>query len=393
MMSMFKQNGNVVLKFFIASFMALAFLANSPTNASAQLQIQIGGNEADFKARLAAEGYDRISTVKLGLSESKFDACKDGQRFRIKFEWTGKVDRKIIGDCRRTVDEAAIRTILRDRGFRRITIEDRAGKFLAIGCLQAERYRVEMNYYGDVTKERRIGRCEETLSPEDIISKLEETGYNRVIFIDRRLPRYVAEACLRRDRLELILDRTGEIRDSRKIGNCRDALLVSEIVTIMEEKGYSNITVIDDRLPRYMVQGCKNGAQMEVTLNRWGDISDEVRIGGCKDRMSVDEIEFAMKDNGYRNISVREEGRNFIARGCKDNRYEEIVLSRAGRLVDRKTLGNCNAPKINDLAETLRNRGLSKLQFFVEACENNRRVRISFDEFANRTANEVIGKC
>jgi hypothetical protein len=161
----------------------------------------------------------------------------------------------------------------------------------------------------------------------------------------------------------------------------------------MEEKGYEDVVVIDPKLPRYLAQGCKNRSLMEVTLNRWGDVSDEVRIGRCRNVLSEDEISAAMSENGYKNVSIRTEGRNFVTRGCKDNSYEEIVLTNAGRLIDRKQLGNCNAPKINDLAETLRGRGLSKLQFFVEACERNQRVRIRFDEFANRTGNEVIGKC
>ncbi|GEM_PF-3192345 len=387
------QNYNLIFKIILSALMAIFIWINIPLQASAQLQIQIGGNEADFKARLAADGYDRITTKKLGLSESKFDACKDGRRFRIEFQWTGKVERKVIGECRRTIDETAIRKILNDRGFRRITIEDRAGKFLAIGCLRSQRYRVEMNYYGDVTRERRIGSCQEALSPEDVISKLEEAGYNRVAFIDRKLPRYRAEACLRNDRLDLILDRNGDIRESNKIGRCRPEQQVNQLVSIMEEKGYSDVVVIDPKLPRYLAQGCRNGSLMEVTLNRWGDVSDEVRIGRCRTRLNEDEITAAMKENGYRNISIRVAGNSYVTRGCKDNRYEEIVLSKAGRLIDRKELGNCNAPKINDLAETLRGRGLSKLQFFVEACQRKQRVRIMFDEFANRTGNEVIGKC
>ncbi len=361
--------------------------------ASAQLNIQIGGNEADFKARLAADGYDRIDTVKLGLSESKFDACKDGRRFRIEIDWTGRLDRKAIGECRRIVDEATIRKILNDKGFRRITIEDRAGKFLAIGCLRSERFRVELNYYGDVENERRVGSCQEALSPEDITAKLEEEGYNRITFTDRRLPEYLAEACRENDRVELSLDQFGEIRGSRRIGPCRPALQLREIITRLQDNGYREVSIIDPRLPRYIAQGCKNGGLMEITLNRWGEVTNEVRVGRCRNNISEDEIIASMTENGYRNVSVQQVGQNFVTRGCRDARYEEIVLSQSGNLVSRKPLGNCNAPRINDLAETLRSRGLTRLQFYVEACENKQRTRIRFDEFANRTGAEIIGKC
>ena len=62
-------------------------------------------------------------------------------------------------------------------------------------------------------------------------------------------------------------------------------------------------------------------------------------------------------------------------------------------LVSRRELGSCDAPRINDLAETLRKRGLDGLQFFAEGCRNGKKVRIAFDEFANRTGREVIGGC
>ena len=116
--------------------MLLLFLA---TGAQAQLNIQIGGSEAEFRQWLAREGYDRIDTNKVGLSSSSFDACKGDKRYRVKFEWTGKVDRKVIGNCRNVLDEAAIRRQLQQAGYRSITIEDRAGKFLAIGCRNGER--------------------------------------------------------------------------------------------------------------------------------------------------------------------------------------------------------------------------------------------------------------
>ncbi len=373
---------------------AVAFVfVSSLTTANAQFNIQIGGSEAEFKARLAQSGYNRISTVKLGLSESKFDACQGDKRYRIEFKWTGKAKRKVIGNCRAAVTEEQIRKILRDRGYRRLNIEDRAGKYLAVGCLNSDRYRVEVNDFGDIGRERRIGRCQEDLAPADIAAMLEQKGYNRINFTDRQLPRYVAEACQNRDRVELVLNRFGEIAGSTRIGNCRPAVNPNEIVAILEEKGYRRVRLIDDRLPRYMAEGCKTGNRFEVTLNRWGNISNEVQIGKCRRAYSEEQIIASMRENGYKNISVKELGRNYVTRGCKENRLNEIVLSKFGELISRDDLGSCDAPRINDLAETLRNRGLSKLQFFVEACRNGSKVRISFDEFANRTGRDVIGNC
>ncbi len=363
------------------------------TNAQAQLQLQIGGSEAEFKAILGSDGYDRIDTHKLGLSSSSFDACKNGKRYRISFEWTGERNRKVIGDCRIVLEEGKIRQILNDRGYRRITIEDRAGKYIAVGCRGNERFRAEVNYYGDISIERRIGRCVTELSPADITAKLESEGYTRISFTDRQPPRYVAEACRESERLKLVIDAFGLILDSTRLGRCSSAISSDQIVRIMEDKGYSRVQLISSQRDRYIAEGCRSGQRFEVTLNRWGDVANEVFLRQCRNAFSEEQIETAMRENGYKNVSVRRDGQNFVTRGCRDNRYNEIVLSQFGELVNRRDLGSCDAPKINDLAETLRSRGLSKLKFYVEACEGRSRVRITFDEFANRTSRDVVGGC
>lgn len=374
----------------VASCLLLITLTAS---AQAQLSIQIGGSEAEFRQWLAREGYDRIDTNKIGLSSSSFDACRDGKRYRVKFEWTGKVDRKVIGNCRSVLDEAAIRNQLRQAGYRRITIEDRAGKFLAIGCRDGDRYRVEVNYYGDIGRERRIGECQDALSPQDVTARLEEQGYDRITFTNRQLPRYVAEACLRRDRMELVINRRGEIVSSQRIGACRGALDRDGIVSRLRQEGYDDIAVIDGRLPRYIVSACKGAMRFEVTLNRWGEITNQVRIGRCRTEFTAAEVEESMQNSGYTNITVVEENNRFITRGCQNRRHRHVVLARNGKLIEERELGRCNGLEIDDLGDILRKRGLSRLQFSVEGCEGSRHVRIRFDEFANRISKETIGRC
>ncbi|WP_075996995.1 hypothetical protein [Salaquimonas pukyongi] len=362
-------------------------------SASAQLSIQIGGSEAEFRQWLAREGYDRIDTRKIGLSNSSFHACKNGKRYRVKFEWTGKVDRKVIGSCRSVLDEAAVRKQLRQAGYRRITIEDRAGKFLAIGCRDDQRYRVEVNYYGDIGRERRIGDCHDALSPQDVTARLEEQGYDRVNFTDRQLPKYVAEACSGRNRMELVINRFGEIASSRRIGACRTGIDPDEITSRLREDGFVDIVIIDGNLPRYVASACKEDRRFEITLNRWGEITDRVRTGRCRTEFTAAEVEQTMQDGGFSNITVIEKGNRFITRGCRDNRHHHIVLARSGKLVERRELGRCNGLEVGKLGDILRKRGFSRLQFSVEGCEDRNRVRIHFDEFANRMSKETVGKC
>ena len=363
------------------------------TGAQAQLNIQIGGSEAEFRQWLAREGYDRIDTNKVGLSSSSFDACKGDKRYRVKFEWTGKVDRKVIGNCRNVLDEAAIRRQLQQAGYRSITIEDRAGKFLAIGCRNGDRYRVEVNYYGDVGRERRIGECRDELSPQDITARLEEQGFNRITFTDRQLPRYVVEACSGSNRMELVIDRFGEIAASTRIGNCRAAMDTAAIMARLREEGFSDIAIIDSRLPRYVASACHGADRYEITLNRWGEITDRVRTGRCRTEFNAAEIEEGMRESGYANITVVEENDRFITRGCQEGRHRHVVLARNGKLIEQRELGRCNGLEVNRLGDILRQRGLTRLQFLAEGCEGNQRVRILFDEFANRISTQTVGRC
>jgi hypothetical protein len=369
---------------------ALAIFA---TNANAQISIQIGGSEADYKAALAKDGYDRIDTVKLGLSSSVFDACKNNRRYRVKFQWNGDRDTKVIGECRTTVDEARVRALLIAKGYDRVSIEDRAGKFLAVACLATVRYRVELNYYGDVLNEQRIGGCTRELSPTDISAKLESDGYDRITFLSRTPPLYLVQACKDGSLLEMKIDAFAIIRESKFIGRCRGGIDPSEVVKLLEDRGFTQVTLIDSRLPRYIAEACRLDNRVQVTLNRWGDISDEIRIGKCRTTFTLEEVKASMRDNGFTNISVVARADQYIAKGCTDSRYHEIILSQFGELVSRRDLGSCDSPKINDLAELLRQRGMDELKFFVEGCERGSKIRLTFDEFANRTNREVIGGC
>jgi len=388
------QNWSRPLRQFSFAMVLAAFLAAlSFTTAFAQLSIQIGGSEAEYKATLARSGYDRIDTVKIGLSNSSFNACKDGKRYRIKFEWTGQTTTKVIGECRTLLSQEQIADMLAKKGYNRISIEDISGNYLAIVCLSQVRYRVEVNYYGDITGERRIGKCFNELSPSDITAKLEAEGYDRINFINRQPPVYTAVACKDFAMLELKIDVFGIIRESRNIDRCRGGINPDEIVQLLEDRGLTQVVLIDGLPPRYMAEACRDNYRVQVTLNRWGGISDEIRIGDCRSAFTIEQVKASMRSNGYRNVSVTTSGDRFITKGCRENRYNEIILSQYGELVSHRDLGSCDAPKINDLAELLRSRGMDDLVFFVEGCENKSKIRLTFDEFANRTNRQIIGGC
>ena len=101
-----------------------------------------------------------------------------------------------------------------------------------------------------------------------------------------------------------------------------------------------------------------------------------------------------MLDQGYTNVKVAEGRRgSFVATGCIQGRLTEVRLTRFGELIDRDDKGGCSAPRVNELADSLRKRGLKNLTFYVEGCRRNRKERITFDEFANRVDRKYLGRC
>lgn len=377
----------------LLSALLICISINAP--ASAQIQVQIGGDEGQLKAFLTQRGYDRIETRRISLLESSFFACKGEKRYRVSVNWNGGIRKKEIGNCRIVKTQDQILADLKAKGYERINIEDRSGNYLAIVCKGNNRSRLQINQYGDVTAERAIGRCERILTPTDITARLQAEGYNRINFTDRQLPTYVAEACVRREKFKLEISGTGEIQRRTTLGSCRRAIRGEDLTSLLQEKGLTKIVVTKDSPPRYQAVACRGNDKVEVSVNRYGQVIDEYRIGRCKRRgFTVEEITSAMTDQGYKRIQVKKvAGDNFNARGCLEGRLNEIVLSRRGRLVSRKELGGCNSPKMHELADILRKRGMSDLEFSVTACESGSRNKIIFDEYANRVKVDAIGSC
>lgn len=380
------------LRLLAWAVLGLGLLQFQPTEAYAQLNIQIGGSEAEFKARLTRSGYDRIETVKIGMASSVFRACKGGRLFSIKFEWTGNVEEKVVGNCREPIDEVRLRDMLRQRGYERIFVAPTSNGFAVTACLAGNRYAIETDAFGEERSNRRDGRCQRNMTPRDVTAMLEESGYDRIEIGEVRRAEYVILACRDRDRYRITVQVTGQITETVRTGRCRDRLSSEELVAELESAGLTRINVVETFRRRYVAEACRGNNRVRVVAGPWGGIEEETVIGECRTVVTRDAVISSMRDNGFTNVSVLSEGRTFVARGCRDDRYLEVTLSQWGELLNRNDMGSCSAPRINELAETLRSRGLDRLQFYVEACEGDRRVRIGFDEFANRTGRTVLGR-
>jgi len=375
--------------------LAVAFLSLSNTQAVAQFKVELGGNQAEIKEKLIAQGYTRIDFVGRGFTKHRVEACRKGIRYNFKVDWRGKTNKmRKIGKCRMMITIEQVRDILRDRGYRRINLEDQSGSYVAVACAGSDRYRIEVNVYGDIRKERRLGRCRKELSPSDIEVNLKQQGYERIEFTDRQLPRYVALACRDRRKYELVINRHGEVRDSRDIGRCRRAIDPLKIPELLAAKGYDRIRVIDNQLPRYVADACKKKRRYEVTLNRMGRITDTVAIGRCQRPLSRFQLLSYMSEQGFSRVRIRAEtGDSYDVEGCIDGDRYRFTLSVYGNLQDEKKMGKCTSKTTFDVFDQYRKQGFNQLTNTITGCKNGKKYRFQVNEFGDHLDTQTIGDC
>lgn len=371
----------------------MALLAILPA-AQAQI-IQLGGSDAEIRQMLYNQGFDRIDIVERGLSGATYQACRGAERLQFKVYWDGRISgQQRIGACRIQVGPDQVRELLRARGYERISIEERGGTYLAVGCIRGDRVRVEVTMTGDIGRERVLGRCEPDFTPVDIQAMLEAEGWDRIEIVDRRGQRVQVVACFENRRFELTMTRSGEVLERRRAGDCARALTIAELPAVLEQKGYERAVVIDPRLPRYKAEACRRGDRLELTVNRFGEILNEVKIGRCSPPARAEDISEIMRRDGYSSIKVVDNGdKGYVATGCKANRREEFLFSRYAEILKQRDLGRCTSASVQELADALRAEGVDRVQFYAEGCRGNRRVRIQYDSFGQETGRERVGPC
>ena len=122
-----------------------------------------------------------------------------------------------------------IRRSLRARGYRNIKFIDRHLPVYKVrACRNGKRFKLRLNRWGDINRRVRVGRCgsgyvgpgRRGLSLSEIRGNLQDRGYHRIRFTDRRLPGYGARACRNGKRFALRLNRWGRIMDRNRRGFC-----------------------------------------------------------------------------------------------------------------------------------------------------------------------------
>lgn len=371
-----------------------------------QFKLPIGMSAERTRRQLERDGYDEIDVTYVGILDAKADACRKGTRYRVKLRIDGTYEyRKEIGRCRRQIDEKQLRAMLRDKGYRRIDVNEAApgsrAAFTATACQKGDRFELDVNEYGDIERNRNIGRCErELLSPREVRAALRKDGFDRIKFIDRTPPRYVIEACRKNRRIRLDINRRGRIRDRERIGRCSPRIDPKDLEQIVARNGYDRIDVVDRKGPRYRVEGCKGNERMRMVISPWGDRIAERKIGDCAPPITLAELEERLEEHPekrFRNVRVREEKNAqfpYIARACVDGKRYDLYFTKWGQYGERKTVpGNCRSPRLTKIMEDMRDKGMRRLRTFVEGCQQGRLVRLQVDEYGEQLSRDVLGRC
>lgn len=366
-----------------------------PSLAEAQVNFQIGISDDQVKRKLRASGHTELKIVKRSLSKIHVEACRDGKRLYLRLDQAGRIlERSQRGTCRRTVSIDQAQQILRNSGYRRINIEQQRGAYVAVACRDGQRQKVTMSRFGEITKQRNMGSCRPAMSPSDVTAQLQQQGYNRIKFTDDELPRYVARACRGDRRVELVLNRRGKIRDQFQIGKCDPPINPDQVPGILAKLGYDQVQLTDDKPPRYQAEACRGRDRIELTVNRFGKVVDQLTTGRCPAAVTQAQLANSLSRQGFRPVFVEPDANDtFTVNVCRDGKRILASFSKYGEILDQRNRGKCSLPTLDAIANRFDERGLSDAQFFIEGCRDGRRVRIRINPFGERVARERLGRC
>lgn len=384
-----------VFRVFILSSIC-GFILSFQLSAVAEVKIEFGSSGSEIRRTLTANGYSEVKIVKQSLGVTTLEGCLGLIRYRLKILFTGDTKwRKKVGKCRGKIDIDRARAILIKQGYSRIDIESRRNAFVAIACYNRNRLRVSVDQFGDVRQERRLGRCRRSaLSPTDIKADLARQGYTRIRFTDRQLPRYVAEACRGLTRVELVISSDGDVRQESDIGRCRQAIDPRNLVKIMRDSGFDRIKVIDDQLPQYVVEACRQNRRSELTLDRFGSIVDQYNLGECALRVDRHQLLKLVKSRKLTRAKVISQNNGiYIVDLCDGASRKHVTYNIFGELVRQKEIGVCNSRTVLDVSNAFANRKISDLKFFAEGCRKGRKIRIEFNNIGDPVGRKNLGKC
>lgn len=350
---------------------------------------------AEAVRALQRDGYTNVEARRNG-SRIVAIGCRNSNRYQLTFARTGQLTNRIImGRCTNPgLSQRQMTDLLRDRGYRRIeVINKQPPNYVAEACREAARVRLGLNAQGAIRSERIIGKCQQPIDPANIVKILEQQGFTRVVVIERRRPPYIARGCRRSDRFEVEINRYGSVRNQKRIGSCAAAINPANLATMLGKQGYNRIRVLRGSRAPYLVEACRERDLLELTIDRFGKIDSENRVGRCATPVTRQILQAKFAELGYLNVRLRKTTSGWTARACRDDTELTIRVDGFGEVISERDSGVCEANSSLDIIKTLERRGAQQTELFVEGCYRNRKYRWSYDRLGNRTSRSIIGDC
>ena len=285
-------------------------------------------------------------------------------------------------------------------------------------CRGRDMFRVSVNLLGAVKTKERRGRCDipgavaaparpapqddTRLATRQLVESLARRGFTDVRPTARRGPRPVFRVCDRQGRrLDLTLNRRGDILNDRLVGRCDEddnaapsprPFARADVEALLEREGFESVRVQSDRAP-FGAVGCRDGRRERVIVDRRGRIVARETVGRCRDELTAEAVRTRLEEQGFKRVEVTPRGRRFDAAVCDGTAKLALRLDRGGRIVERERDGRCASREVGAVLDRLNKRGGRRLELFVEGCFRGDRYRWSFDALGERTGRERIGEC
>ena len=336
------------------------------------------------RKKLNGKGYSDVKVQFHGKRGYSAKACRRGRRFLVKLDQRQRIQgRERIGRCRdggRDAEDwprgngglARARDELRGRGYRDIRFVDRTlPVYVAMACKRGRRYRLRLNRRAIILGRVDVGRCHGVerpvvddqprprrqggKRPAEIRRLLRERGFERIIFTDRQLPVYVVRACKGNRRMELRLNRFGEIRDRERIGRCEvmdEGMRPPQVRRVLQTRGFSRIIFTDHQLPVYVVEACRYDRKYELRLNRFARVMRRTEIGPCRERhvrheYGPGEVADILRRRGYEEIDFFDRDLpGYGVTACKRGQKFRLRINRFAEVRARRRTGFCRPPRV-----------------------------------------------
>jgi hypothetical protein len=371
---------------------------SQPSYRLAQLKLNFGLTQDDARRLLFESGYLDIQITRTSFKNVRAQACLNGIRYEVKVRrLSGRVIRgNQIGKCRRSYDAQEIAARLKKQGLDKISVS-RAGRerFVANACDLEQRVRLDINRYGEVLQRSITGRCQRGPNIVEIKRQLKDDGFTRVQVVEKNPRRLIVEACFSGDKVRLRLAADGRIRQQDIIGTCQRPIRPQNIAQALNRLGYNRVTVIDDQLPVYKAQACRQNSLMRVRLNRYGEVISASRLGPCSPPLTRQQVVEMLQRRGANRVDIlSSNSRGFRATACYRLERRQYRIDPYGAILDRQTVGRCEqAPRLNSVLKDFRSQGMRDVRILVEGCRNGRRLQIELNQFGDEINRERIGRC